>query len=90
MVSEIILNLVEELKVKLLISRICWAWVFLDQLIIVGKKWAVRRKKGIERKVGEQYRKHKFRYGYRKITALLTQIMTINYKVIQLVMQTFG
>ncbi|MES9769599.1 IS3 family transposase [Priestia megaterium] len=50
----------------------------------------MRRKKGIERKVGEQYRKHKFRYGYRKITALLNQIVPINHKVVQRVMQRFG
>ena len=45
-----------------------------------------KRKKWIEGKVGEQCRKHKFRYGYRKVTALLNQTMHINHKVVQRVM----
>ncbi|MCM3645188.1 helix-turn-helix domain-containing protein, partial [Priestia aryabhattai] len=74
MVPEVVLNLVEELKEKLPISQICqclgisrstyYRWQKHEQ----GEE--TKRKKWIEGKVGEQCRKHKFRYGYRKITAL--------------------
>ncbi|XIH15765.1 hypothetical protein C1N83_23965 [Priestia aryabhattai] len=50
----------------------------------------MKRKKRIERKIGEQCRNHKFRYGYRKITALLNQTMRINHKTVQRVMQKYS
>jgi len=93
-VPEVVLNLVEELKEKLPISQICqclgiprstyYRWQKNEQ----GEE--TKRKKWIEGKVGEQCRKHKFRYGYRKITALLNQTMHINHKTVQRVMQKYG
>ncbi|AQU76865.1 transposase (plasmid) [Priestia megaterium] len=44
----------------------------------------------MEQQIGEQCQKHKFRYGYRKITALLNRTMKINHKFVQRVMQKYG
>ncbi|WP_412675086.1 IS3 family transposase, partial [Aneurinibacillus aneurinilyticus] len=44
----------------------------------------------IERKIGELCRSTKFRYGYRKITALLNEEIHVNHKVVQRVMKKYG
>ncbi|MFS0562991.1 IS3 family transposase, partial [Terribacillus sp. 179-K 1B1 HS] len=44
-------------------------------------------KEQLERQIGKLCRKHKYRYGYRKITALLRQEYCINHKAVQRVMQ---
>lgn len=94
MVREVVLNVVEELKKQLPISQICqclgvprstyYRWQKNEQ------REEMKRKKRIERKIGEQCRNHKFRYGYRKITALLNQTMRINHKTVQRVMQKYS
>ena len=94
MVREVVLNVVEELKKQLPISQICqclgvprstyYRWQKNEQ------REETKRKKRIERKIGEQCRNHKFRYGYRKITALLNQTMHINHKTVQRVMQKYS
>ncbi|MEB4855864.1 IS3 family transposase [Priestia megaterium] len=93
-VREVVLNVVEELKKQLPISQICqclgvprstyYRWQKNEQ------REEMKRKKRIERKIGEQCRNHKFRYGYRKITALLNQTMHINHKTVQRVMQKYS
>ncbi|WP_429668947.1 transposase [Bacillus gobiensis] len=40
--------------------------------------------------MGERCRENNFRYGYRKITALLNQEVHVNQKVVQRVMQKYG
>ncbi|MGG1369565.1 IS3 family transposase [Priestia megaterium] len=49
-----------------------------------------KKKKWMEQQIGEQCQKHKFRYGYRKITALLNRTMKINHKFVQRIMQKYG
>ncbi|MFS2171120.1 IS3 family transposase [Priestia megaterium] len=93
-VREVVLNVVEELKKQLSISQICqclgvprstyYRWQKNEQ------REETKRKKWIEQKIGEQCRNHKFRYGYRKITALLNQTMHINHKTVQRVMQKYS
>ncbi|MGN7484126.1 IS3 family transposase [Priestia megaterium] len=82
------------LKKQLLISQICqclgiprstyYRWQKNEQ------REETKRKKWIERKIGEQCRTHKFRYGYRKMTALLNQTMHINHKTVQRIMQKYN
>ncbi|MCM3546931.1 IS3 family transposase, partial [Priestia megaterium] len=93
-VREVVLNVVEELKKQLPISQICqclgiprstyYRWQKNEQ------REETKRKKWIEQKIGEQCRTHKFRYGYRKMTALLNQTMHINHKTVQRVMQKYS
>ncbi|OAH59185.1 tail length tape measure protein [Domibacillus aminovorans] len=47
-------------------------------------------RQAIERKIGTLCQENKFRYGYRKITALLNQEIPINHKAVQRVMQKYG
>ncbi|WMT29163.1 IS3 family transposase [Bacillus aerius] len=44
-------------------------------------------KRQLEKQVGTLCRKHKYRYGYRKITAILKMGMRINHKTVQRIMQ---
>ncbi|SNS81098.1 Transposase InsO and inactivated derivatives [Bacillus altitudinis] len=44
-------------------------------------------KRQLEKQVGTLCRKHKYRYGYRKITAILRMGMRINHKTVQRIMQ---
>ncbi|QNH39940.1 IS3 family transposase [Bacillus sp. PAMC26543] len=41
----------------------------------------------LEKQIGTLCREHKYRYGYRKITAILKKGMRINYKTVQRIMQ---
>ncbi|MFE3893387.1 IS3 family transposase [Priestia sp. YIM B13446] len=93
-VSEIVVNVVEELKDKMPVYQICQ---HLDIPRSTYYRWRkqeqserTKKKKGMEQQIGEQCRKHKFRYGYRKITALLNRTMKINHKFVQRVMQKYG
>ncbi|MED4298333.1 IS3 family transposase [Priestia megaterium] len=93
-VPEIVVNVVEELKDKIPVYQICQ---YLDIPRSTYYRWRqqeqserTKKKKWMEQQVGEQCRKHKFRYGYRKITALLNRTMKINHKFVQRVMQKYG
>ncbi|WP_024426227.1 IS3 family transposase, partial [Bacillus safensis] len=44
-------------------------------------------KKQLEEQIGTLCREHKYRYGYRKITAILKMRMHINHKTVQRIMQ---
>lgn len=44
-------------------------------------------KSDLEKQIGTLRRKHKYRYGYRKITAILKQGMRIYHKTVQRIMQ---
>lgn len=92
MVPETAVELVEELKNSLPVREICrhlgiarstyYRWR--------GQSREETSKQAIERKIGTLCRGHKFRYGYRKITALLKRVMSINHKAVQRVMQKYG
>ncbi|QNS20192.1 IS3 family transposase [Bacillus halotolerans] len=44
-------------------------------------------KRHLEKQIGTLCREHKYRYGYRKITAILKKEMRINHKTVQRIMQ---
>lgn len=44
-------------------------------------------KRHLEKQIGTLCREHKYRYGYRKITAILKKRMCINHKTVQRIMQ---
>ncbi|MFU1996719.1 IS3 family transposase [Priestia megaterium] len=44
----------------------------------------------MEQQVGKQCRKHKFRYDYRKITALLNRTTKVKHKFVQRAVQKYG
>lgn len=92
MVPEVAVELVDELKKEMPIKEIC------SHLGIPRSTYYRWRKKSrietsrqaIERKIGTLCRENKFRYGYRKITALLKREIPINHKRVQRVMQKYG
>jgi putative transposase len=93
-VPEIVVNVVEELKDKMPVYQICQ---HLDIPRSTYYRWRkqeqserTKKKKWMEQQIGEQCQQHKFRYGYRKITALLNRTMKINHKFVQRVMQKYG
>ncbi|WP_182528374.1 IS3 family transposase [Priestia aryabhattai] len=93
-VPEIVVNVIEELKDKMPVYQICQ---HLDIPRSTYYRWRkqeqserTKKKKWMEQQIGEQCQKHKFRYGYRKITALLNRTMKINHKFVQRVMQKYG
>jgi putative transposase len=91
-VREMAVDLVDELKAGMPIGEICrhlgiprstyYRWRRQNQL--------EASRQAIERKIGTLCRDNKFRYGYRKITALLNQDIPINHKAVQRVMQKYG
>lgn len=92
MVPEIVVNTVEELKGQVPIYQIC---LHLNIPRSTYYRWKQHTKRDtlkewMEQQVGEQCHKHKFRYGYRKITALLNRTMKINHKFVQRAMQKYG
>jgi putative transposase len=54
-------------------------------------RWKVKEKDAwkeqLEKQIGTLCRKHKYRYGYRKITAILRQEYCVNHKAVQRIMQ---
>lgn len=92
MVPEIAVNLVEELKEQIPIYQICFHLGIPRSTYYRWKQHSQQdtRKKWMEQQVGEQCRAHKFRYGYRKITAVLKRTMKINHKFVQRTMQKYG
>lgn len=80
MVLETVVKVVDILKGKVLVYQICMYLDILERLTIAGNN----REKEMDREqqVGDQWCKHKFRYDYRKIIALLNQTMKIKYKFV--------
>lgn len=92
MVGEVAVQLVETLKEIMSVKAIC---IHLGVARSTYYRWKqastdAGSRQGIERRIGELCREHKFRYGYRKITALLRQEIRVNHKVVQRIMQKYG
>lgn len=92
MVREVAVSLVEELKESMTIQDIC-------KHLGIPRSTYYRWKKGnqketekqvMECRIGKLCRDNRFRYGYRKITALLKQKMDINHKIVQRIMQKYN
>jgi putative transposase len=91
-VPETAVELVEEFKTGMPVREIC-RHLGLSRSTYYRWRRKSREetsKQAIERKIGTLCQDHKFRYGYRKITALLKREMSINHKVVQRVMQKYG
>lgn len=88
------MNVVEELKDKMPVYQICQHPDIPRSTYYRRRKQEqserTKKKKWMEQQIGDQCQKHKFRYGYRKITALLNRTMKINHKFVQRVMQKYG
>ncbi|WP_225435418.1 IS3 family transposase [Bacillus aerolatus] len=91
-VPETAVELVNELKTTMPVGEICKHLGIPRSTYYRWKKNHQKEtsKQLIERKVGELCEAHKFRYGYRKITALLNQEIHVNHKAVQRVMQKYG
>ncbi|KOY81777.1 hypothetical protein ADM90_12735, partial [Lysinibacillus macroides] len=89
MVPKVVVELVEELKERMPIGEICR---HLGVARSSYYRWKVNENKFTQKdlrdqQIGDLCKLHKFRYGYRKITELLTDI---SEKTVQRVMQKYG
>ncbi len=93
MVPEVAVNLVEECKGEMTVREVC---NYLGIARTTYYRWRKNVKcrdeqtQSVEFEVGELCRKHNYRYGYRKITALLKSRWSINHKKVQRIMQKHG
>jgi transposase InsO family protein len=90
--AQVVVKLVEELKGDISVQQICQ---HLEVPRSTYYRWKNKRvdhlQKNIEQKVGKLCHQFKFRYGYRKITALLRrEDLQVNHKRIQRIMQKQG
>lgn len=92
MVGQVAVELVESLKGSLSIKLICKHLGIARSAYYRWKRESndPRSKRSIEQRIGVLCKQHKFRYGYRKITALLRKEKLINHKVVQRVMQKYN
>ncbi|EAH2163406.1 IS3 family transposase, partial [Listeria monocytogenes] len=87
--KETSIKLVEELCKTMTVQDICVHLGILRTSYYRWKKDLTQNhsKRQLEKQVGTLCRKHKYRYGYRKITAILKMRMRINHKTVQRIMQ---
>lgn len=92
MVGEVAVQLVESLKEIMSVKDVCTHLGIARSTYYRWKQASTDAKshQAIERRIGELSRAHKFRYGYRKITALLRQEIRVNHKAVQRIMQKYG
>ncbi len=92
MVGEVAVQLVASLRDLMCVKDICRHLGIARSTYYRWKQASTdaRSRQAIERRIGELCRAHKFRYGYRKITALLRQELRVNHKVVQRIMQKYG
>ncbi|WP_391590166.1 IS3 family transposase [Bacillus amyloliquefaciens] len=86
---ETTIKLVEELRKTMTVQDIC---VHLDISRTSYYRWRKNLTKSnpkirLEKQIGTLCREHKYRYGYRKITAILKKRISINHKSVQRIMQ---
>ncbi|GGG23897.1 hypothetical protein GCM10007425_17920 [Lysinibacillus alkalisoli] len=89
MVGEVAIQLVASLRSLMPVKAICIHLGISRFTYYRWKKASIDAKshQAIERRIGELCHAYKFRYGYRKITALLRQEIAINHKVVQRITQ---
>jgi transposase InsO family protein len=76
----------ESLRGKVTVSQAC-EWLGIARATYYRWKSVLGKKDLTEEKIRQLCIQHKFRYGYRKITALLRMEQSINYKRVQRIMQ---
>ncbi|UQZ45782.1 IS3 family transposase [Bacillus sp. PK3-037] len=87
--SETSVELVEGLRSTMTVQDIC---IHLGISRASYYRWKKNQtkdhpKRYFEKQIGTLCREHKYRYGYRKITAILKKTMRINHKTLQRIMQ---
>jgi len=88
---EVTIAWIESIRDEVTVSEAC-AWLGIARATYYRWKAAMSKKhtdKAVE-KIRELCIRHKFRYGYRKITALLRVEQSINHKRVQRIMQYEG
>lgn len=92
MVGEVAVQLVETLRERMCIKDICTHLGIARSTYYRWKQASTdgRSRQTMERRIGHLCREHKFRYGYRKMTALLRQEIGVNHKTVQRIMQKYG
>nr|WP_165593415.1 IS3 family transposase [Paenibacillus solani] len=88
---KIIVEWMESIRGEVIVSQAC-AWIGLPRATYYRWKASYGRKckDHMVEKIRELCRQHKFRYGYRKIAALLRREHRINHKRVQRIMQREG
>lgn len=92
MVGHLAVELVERFKGVLSVQRIC-AYLSIPRSTYYYWKNTIEEKNSkveLEKKISQLCRANKYRYGYRKITALLRREQLINHKAVQRIMQKYG
>ncbi len=89
MVQQALVKAVQELSVDITIQQACDA---LEVSTSSYYRWKKELKEEspqqeLEKQIGKLCRANKFRYGYRKITALLRREKIVNHKAVQRIMQ---
>lgn len=80
---------IESIRTEITVSEAC-AWLGIARATYYRWKAAGTRNTGPVEKIRQLCTQHKFRYGYRKITALLRAEAPINHKRVQRIMQREG
>ncbi|OKP75728.1 tail length tape measure protein [Paenibacillus helianthi] len=87
---EVVVAWIESIRAEVTVSEAC-AWLGIARATYY--RWKTARTQSIDRmveKIRQLCTQHKFRYGYRKITALLRAEEPINHKRVQRIMQREG
>lgn len=91
MSPRVIVEWMESIRGEVSVSQAC-AWIGVPRATYYRWKaaYGIKTKDHTVEKIHELCRQHKFRYGYRKITALLRREYKINHKRVQRIMQREG
>ncbi|MEJ3719934.1 IS3 family transposase [Paenibacillus polymyxa] len=86
----IVVKWIESIREEVSVTQKCMDWAFSCHLLslVICLRELIQGSHG--KKIGELCRQHKFRYGYRKITALLRAEQRVNNKRAQRIMQRKG
>ena len=92
MVGQVIVEIIEKLKEQVTVQELC---AILNVPRSTYYRWRQESKRiqgayQLEKSVGELCKVNKYRYGYRKITAILRQDRVVNHKAVQRIMQKYG
>ncbi len=92
MVGQVAVELIDSYRGKVTVQIICAHLGVPRSTYYRWKKISTNTKSKIalEQKIGDLCKANKFRYGYRKITALLRKEELVNHKVVQRVMQKYN
>ncbi|MEE4571140.1 IS3 family transposase [Paenibacillus polymyxa] len=89
--SKIVMEWIESIRGEVSVKQAC-AWIGISRATYYRWKaeYASKLEDHLVEKIRELCIQHKYRYGYRKITALLRREYTVNHKRVQRIMQREG